>query len=386
MFYKYMKTEKQKKIALIYDSIFPFAKGGAEKRFYEIGRRLSVMGFDVHLYGMKSWEGDDVIKFEGMTFHGICRNYPLYLKSGRRSIYQALMFGIASFRLWREPFDVVDCCGFPFFSLFPLRLITWTRRMPLYSTWHEAWGFSYWKQYLGILGLFGYAVEKVAVRLPDEILAASENTARGIREKLGRRNGIVIAPNGIDLEKIKGLSPSEMKSDVIFAGRLLPYKNVDVLIKAVAILKEKKPDLSLLIVGDGPEKDRLENLANALGLDDNIRFTGFFEKEEDVYSAMLASKVLVLPSVREGFGIVVLEANACGLPVITTSHPQNAAQDLIEDGVNGRLVALDEKLFAEAIALELSSRKESSLYRAYVHNQDWNAIVSKLSNEIYFKR
>jgi glycosyltransferase involved in cell wall biosynthesis len=381
-----MKAEKQKKIALVYDSIFPFAKGGAEKRFYEIGRRLSAMGFDVHLYGMKSWEGNDVINFEGMTFHGICKNYPLYLNSGRRSIRQAILFGLASFRLWREPFDVVDCCGFPFFSLFPLRLITWARRMPLYSTWHEAWGLVYWRQYLGVFGFFGYAVEKIAVNLPDKILAASENTACGIKNKLGRSRGVSISPNGIDLEKIKGLSPSEMKSDLIFAGRLLPYKNVDILIKAVAILKETIPNLSLLIVGDGPEKNKLEDLSFALGLKGNVRFNGFFEKEEAVYSAMLASKILVLPSIREGFGIVVLEANACGLPVITTSHPQNAAQDLIEAGVNGRAVALDEKSFAEAIALELSNRKSPSLYRAYVQNRDWNTIVSKLSEEIYFKR
>lgn len=378
-----MSTEKKIKIALIYDAVFPFIKGGGEKRFYEIGRRLAESGFAVHLYGMKSWEGESVIQFEGMTLHGICRNYPLYLKSGRRSIYQAVMFGLASFRLWREPFDVVDCCGFPFFSTFPIRIITWLRRKPLYSTWHEAWGLNYWKQYLGFWGIFGYAIEKIAVRLPDKILAGSENTAHAILEKLGREQGVVIAPSGIDLEKIKNSIPAEIKSDIIFAGRLLPYKNVDVLIGAMNILVQSHPQASLLIIGEGPEKEKLEALVKSLGLSGNVRFAGFLEKEEAVYSAMLSSKVLAMPSTREGFGIVVLEANACGLPVITTSHPQNAAQDLIKSNLNGKVVDLGEKEFAEAIALELSTRQEPDFYRSFVKDYDWNAITSVLAKEVY---
>lgn len=338
-----------KKIAFIYDAIFPFIKGGAEKRFYEIGRRLAQDGFEIHFYGMKSWPGPDVIKFEGMFLHGICKNYPLYLKSGRRSIYQAIIFGIASLRLWRESFDIVDCCGFPFFSLFPLRFITWLRKKTLYSTWHEAWGFDYWRQYLGPIGIIGFLIEEVAVFLPDKIISVSDSTTMAITQKLGRKKNIVTISNGLDFKKIKSIFPAPEKSDIIFVGRLLSYKNVDLLIKALCILTKKNPVISLNIIGDGPERKKLEALAEKLHLQNNVKFLGFLETEEEVYSLMRASKILALPSVREGFGIVVLEANACGLPVITVDHPQNAAKDLIVEGVNGLFVELNENKIAEAI-------------------------------------
>lgn len=370
-----------KKIALVYDPIFPFIKGGAEKRFFEIGKRLSQEGHNVHLYGMKSWDGADVIEREGMTLHGICRNYPLYTKSGRRSIYQAVMFGMASFRLWREPFDVIDCCGFPYFSLFPLRIITWIRRKKLYSTWHEVWGMDYWKQYLGSLGIFGYFVERLAVLLPNKIISVSSGTSEAIARKLGRKNNIVTIPNGLDVERIKNIKPASVSSDVIFVGRLLPYKNVDVLVRAMKFLSKDHPDLSLAVIGEGPERKNLEKLVEELHIQENVRFVGRVEKDDDVYAHMHASKVLVLPSTREGFGIVVLEANACGLPVVTIDHKNNAAKELIVNNENGALCSLDENELAETIEQAMNLRKECEHYVDYAEKYDWSNIIHDVKQE-----
>jgi glycosyltransferase involved in cell wall biosynthesis len=374
---------RPKKIALVYDAIFPFIKGGAEKRFYEIGKRLSQEGHDVHLYGMKSWEGADVIEYEGMTLHGICNNHPLYTKSGRRSIYQAVMFGIASFRLWREPFDVIDCCGFPYFSLFPLRLITWLRRKKLYSTWHEVWGMEYWKKYLGFAGIFGYFIERVAVLLPNTIISVSGSTTESIARKLGRKSNVVTIPNGLDVDRIKNIKPASVSSDIIYVGRLLSYKNVDVLIRATHLLTKDHPNILLAIIGDGPERENLEKLVEQLQIQKNVRFVGFVEKDNDVYAHMHASKVLVLPSTREGFGIVVLEANACGLPVITINHMNNAAKDLITESVNGVVCALDKLSLTQKIALELEERKEPVRYQSFAGAYDWKAILP-LIDKTYF--
>ncbi|MEI8343968.1 MAG: glycosyltransferase family 4 protein [Candidatus Moraniibacteriota bacterium] len=370
--------EKSKKIALVYDAVFPFIKGGAEKRFHEIGKRLAKDGHDVHLYGMKSWDGPNVMNHEGMTLHGICMNHPLYTKSGKRSISQAIIFGFASFKLWREPFDVVDCCGFPYFSLFPLRIITWLRRKKLYSTWHEVWGLDYWKQYLGKFGFLGYYVEKIAVLMPNCIISVSDSTTESITNKLGRKKGIVQIANGLDVDKIINIQPAAESSDVIFVGRLLSHKNVDILIKAIALVRHEFKGISLAILGDGPEKKNLEKLVEKLKLTENVKIFGFVEKDEDVYSHMHASKVFVLPSAREGFGMVVLEANACGLPVITITHPQNTAKSLIIKDENGSLCQLDATSIAQRISFEIKNRKNSSFYQGFIDHYDWKRIVPKL--------
>lgn len=74
----------------------------------------------------------------------------------------------------------------------------------------------------------------------------------------------------------------------------------------------------------------MKKLTNELDLKGNVEFTGFLEDYQDVIAHMKSSKVLVLPSVREGFGMVVLEANACGVPVVVVDHPMNAAKDLVK--------------------------------------------------------
>lgn len=366
-----------KKIALVYDAVFPFIKGGAELRFYELGRRLAAQGYDVHLYGMKCWPGENVISFERMTLHGLCKQYPLYTGSGRRSIFQALWFGISSLKLVFEDFDVIDCCGFPYFSLFPCRLATWLKRKPLYATWHEVWGKEYWQEYLGAAGVIGYGVEKLAVRLPDTIISASEHTTRRLRETLGRTAGVVTIPNGVDTAKIHDSPPSERASDIIIVGRLLPNKNVGLLLKAVSILKRRQPGIKLLVVGEGPEREVLEEMSRNLGLGENVIFLGRVEKHEDVFSLMRSSRLFVLPSTREGFGVVVIEANACGLPVVTVRHEYNAARDLIQEGINGLLAEPTAEDIAEKIMIVLTNR-DTMDPSAGIEQYDWKAIVHRL--------
>ncbi|MDD3551836.1 MAG: glycosyltransferase, partial [Methanothrix sp.] len=75
-------------IAYVYDAVYPWVKGGAEKRIYELSRRLAARGHVVHCYGMKWWQGEDEIEREGVRFHGICEPRPLYV-NGKRSIGEA---------------------------------------------------------------------------------------------------------------------------------------------------------------------------------------------------------------------------------------------------------------------------------------------------------
>jgi glycosyltransferase involved in cell wall biosynthesis len=166
---------------------------------------------------------------------------------------------------------------------------------------------------------------------------------------------IVTVPLGVDIETIFAVPHHEMQSDIIFAGRLLPNKNVHLLIEAVKLVKRTKKDVRCLIVGNGPERERLEALVAELHLQNNITFFNFLEDHNELFSLMKSSKMFVLPSVREGFGLVVVEANACGLPVITTTHEDNAARDLIIEGRNGYLAELDTKHLARQIRMVLKA-------------------------------
>ena len=112
-------------------------------------------------------------------------------------------------------------------------------------------------------------------------------------------------------------------------------------------MREEIPDLRALIVGDGPERPALEALARDLGLP--VTFAGFLPDYDSVIAAMKASRVFVLPSTREGFGIAALEAMACGVPVVTADHPGNAARDLIVPGVNGFCSGLSSGELGEGI-------------------------------------
>lgn len=374
----------KKKLALVYDAVYPWIKGGGEKRFYDIGTRLQQSKqYDVHFYGMKLWKGKDVIKKQGMHYHKLSKAIPLYNKD-KRTISQSIMFGISSFKLLKADFDVIDCCGFPYFSLFPAKLACIIKRKPLYSTWHEVWGKEYWRSYLGWKGIFGYAIEKLASKMPNKIIAISDDTKYKLINQLKvNPNKIIVIPNGIDIKEIEKIPASKEKSDIIFAGRLLSHKNVDTLIESISYLKKTDSNyknIKCIIVGDGPELNNLKALTKKLNLQKNIIFKGFIQKHEDVLSLIKSSKVFVLPSTREGFGIVVLEANACGVPVITVNSKNNASQYLIKNNINGYVTEIHEKYIAKEISKAL--QKKSWITKEYVKKYDWDNIIKQFM-EVY---
>lgn len=378
-----MKNKIRKKLALVYDAIYPYIKGGGEKRFYEIGKRLKQRGYEVHFYGMKLWKGKDIIKKEGMYYHGICKAVPLY-DNKKRTIKEAISFGLASFRLLKENFDIMDCCGFPYFSMFPAKLACLIKGKPLYSTWHEVWGKEYWLSYIGKKGYCGYLIEKLASKLPNKIIAVSEHTKNKLINTLKvNPKKIIIIPNAIDIKKINSVKSSEEKSDIIFAGRLLDYKNIDILIKAIKILAGKNPKIKCIIIGDGPEKSNLQKLTNQLDLKNNIIFKGFIEDYNYVLSLMKSSKVFVSTSTREGFGLVAIEANALGIPVITVNHKDNAIKDLIKKSQNGFIANLNEKDIAETIikAIKQSKNMKQNCISS-AKEYDWSEIIDRVE-EVY---
>lgn len=367
------------KIAHIRDTLYPYTKGGAQKRVWEISKRLVSRGHEVHIFGMKYWDGDDIIMLDGVYLHGVCEPQKLFV-GGRRSIKAAIYFSYkVLFPMMREDFDVVICDHEPYFHCFPAKIYSLSKRTPLIIIWHSVWG-DYWYTYLGKKGIFGKVVEGMTAHLTDKNIAVSERTKKDL-EGVGVKKEIKVIPNGIDFKKIEKINASTEKSDVIFVGRLIKDKHADLLIRAVELARKKIPDIRCMIIGNGPEKEKLKRLVHDLDLKNNIKFTGFLDGD-DVVSYMKASKVFVLPSTGEGFALTPVEANACGLPVVTVNHKKNATCDFVNNG-NGFICELSEEDIAEKIFIGLSERENMERNCIKIAKQyDWDGITD-LTEKVY---
>ena len=367
------------KIAYVYDAVYPWVKGGAEKRIYEISRRLAGRGHEVHCYGMKWWPGRDEIEAEGVHLHGICPPMPLYRK-GKRSISQAAYFAGRLLAI-RTDADVLDCQNFPYLSCFSSKLISRLQGPELFITWLEVWG-EYWREYLGAKGRAGQAVEWAAARLTDRNIAISRRTQRDLLSLGGREAQIV--PPGIDWKMISAIPQSREQSDIIYVGRLIEHKNIDLVIRALKHVQSEVPDVKVLIVGDGPEMNNLTSLARELDLNQSIRFLGFLEDHNYALSLMKSSRIFVSPSTREGFGMAALEANACGIPVVTVNHDMNAVMDLIGEDT-GLICQPNEAELSQAILSLLRQGTSRARCMEAARDYDWDAICNR-AESVYEKR
>ena len=186
---------------------------------------------------------------------------------------------------------------------------------------------------------------------------------------LNGQSNIKIIGNGVDLKRIGEIAPHRETSDIIFVGRLIKEKNVDVLIRAVV-----DKNYRLLIIGDGPERENLKYIISELSLESRVRMIGFLDNHDEIIAHMKSSKVCVLPSTREGFGIAALEAMACGLPVVTVDHPANAIRDLITKET-GFLCSLSETDISDKIGIAIGRCDEMP---GCVGQCDWDDVVGEM--------
>ena len=352
-----------------------------EKRIYEIGKRL-LSKHEIHWYGIGWWLDNNSSEMykDGMYFHSVCKPMPLYASNGSRSTKEAIWFAIKLFLpLQRQRFDVIVCEQFPYLSCFTSRVVSSLRRSNLVIDWHEIWG-EYWFEYQGSKGMIGLAIEKLVSKLTSNNIAVSKATRARLELLTGSQ--VKLFPNGVDLDLIERVNPSNEQFDFIFAGRLIEEKGVDLLLRAMKRVLACNPNLNCLVLGEGPEKKSLQTLATSLGIESSITFVGRLEDYERVVSYMKSSKVFVLPSKREGFAIVAIEANACGIPVVTTNYPMNAAKDHINFLSGLVCEPTPEKLSSGMLSALEKHEEMKSACRENAKHYSWDSIVRDI--EIYF--
>jgi glycosyltransferase involved in cell wall biosynthesis len=319
------------RVAVVSDAVLPWHRGGKELRYQQLFTRWPSENLDVTVFTMKWW--DDAPPPGPVTFSALSRRYPLY-HGERRSIRQALMFALATFKMLWKKYDVIEADHMPYLQLFPLRIVASVRRVPLVVTWHEVWGRDYWREYLGPVGFIGAFIEWMATKLPSAIAVVSEGSAIRLRQMNVPARKIHIVPNALDQEELSRVTASPLSPSILAVGRLMTHKRVDLTLRAL----QQIPGETLGVIGSGPEHDQLVALSEELGITDRVTFFGDVADHEEVLGLMKGATVVSLPSEREGFGIAVGEALGVGTPVVTSTHLDNEARKLVSDGLTGSVI------------------------------------------------
>ena len=336
------------RVAIVSDALYPWHTGGKEFRYKHLFSLLPDQGLDIVVYSMKWWdEAPTPIRTPrgSLTYQSICRRVEMY-NGRRRSIFQAVYFAVATLRLLTQRFDVIEADHMPYLQLVPLRLVAWFKRVPLVITWHEVWGKETWKDYIGRLGALAALIERCSVRLPNAIVSASSGTADKLI-RMGARN-VQVAPNTLDFDQLSNIVSFPSSPDLLFVGRLIEHKHADLAIEATKILLGRGLDVRLGIVGVGPEESRLREQADDAGIGDRVNFFMSLDSQGAVWSLIRGTKVLLAPSVREGFGMVVAESLALGTPVVCTEHPDNESRRLVSSDLGSRIRPFDALELADA--------------------------------------
>ena len=327
------------RILIVYDCLFPHTIGGAERWYRNLAERLADEGHAVTYLTLRQWSRGERPSVAGVRVRTAGPRMALYAQ-GRRRIAPPLVFGAGV--LWHllrhgRSYDVVHTASFPYFSLLAAGALRRAGRYGLVVDWHELWSRAYWREYLGpVGGRVGWLVQLAGVRLRQATFCFAQVTAQRLRD--AGIGGPVTVLEGEYAGSLEPAPPRAAEPVIVFAGRHIPEKRVPALVRAFAALRERAPELRLVIYGDGPERDEVLALIDALGLGDVASAPGFVDAEI-VDEGLASALCMVLPSRREGYGLVVVEAAARGVPSVVVADPDNAATELVQEGENGFVAA-----------------------------------------------
>ncbi len=326
------------RICVVYDCLFPHTVGGAERWYRNLSERLVQEGHEVTYLTLRQWDRGETPELADGRARVVSAGprMSLYTQDGRRRVLPPLVFGLGVLMHLlrrRGRYDAVQVCSFPYFSLLAAALARPPGRYELTVDWFEVWSDSYWREYLGgVGGRIGALVQRVCARLRQRAFCYSELHAQRLRVQ-GLRGEVTVL-RGLYAGAVQPVSAGEVQDTVLFAGRLIPEKQAPLAVAAIARASRRIEGLGGVLLGDGPEREAVRAAIAQYGLREIVSAPGFTDAKT-VEMEMRRAMCLLLPSKREGYGMVVVEAAARGTPSIVVAGPDNAAVELIEEGVNG---------------------------------------------------
>jgi glycosyltransferase involved in cell wall biosynthesis len=368
------------KILIVSEMSVPYAVGGGEVRYGLLARELARRSHDVTWLSMRQRQSPDEEILDGVRQ---LHRGPRIANPPNRPLVAMLRFMFTAFwHVLTHRYDVIDCQTYA--PLPAVWLGCLLSRQKMVATIHDTSSrCAANDQWLSARDRFIVGpVEKLLYRLPYwRIVTVSEAVGRVLVDRFGvRQSRVQVVPNGIDTAAIEAAPPSAEQVDVLFVGRVIPHKHVDDFIDAVAATGAARrargfPPLRAAVVGDGPLLDDMRARAVGLGLvpavagdteppSAIVEFCGSLADHAAVIGRMKSTGVLVLPSTREGFGLVLAEAMACGTPCVAYDVP--AVREVLAGGEAGVLVPpRDVAGFTAAIdRLLVDSAERSRLVRA----------------------
>ena len=336
--------------------------GGAELHLFEILRR-AVRDGDRVVWLAERYPGATAEdRLEGIEIHRAGSWYNAHLALG--ALYRH--------RFRRERFDLVveDINKVPFFA--PLYATA-----PVLAVVPHLFGSTAFHEASAPIAALVWAHESLIpiVYRQSRFLAISESTRDDLARRGVRSDRIAVVRCGLNQEDyaVTAAPESRIEPEIVFLGRLRRYKGAQHAIRALPSILAAVPAARLTVVGDGPYRPELERLARDLGVSDRVVFTGAVRQAEKV-AALNRAQVAVNPSPKEGWGLTVIEANACGVPVVASRSP--GLVESVRDGETGLLVPHGDAGALAAGVVRLLTDRELRLGQAraaiaWARSFDW---------------
>jgi glycosyltransferase involved in cell wall biosynthesis len=303
--------------------------GGAEHYLETVAEHLAARGHEVTVYCAAHGDAAPEESVRGVTFRR---------QGGRLSVYAASLRALRRDERARGAYDVVVDTqnGIPFFS-------AWGTRTPLVVLVHHVHR-EQWPVVFGpVAARVGWAIEsRLAPRVyrGRQYVAVSARTRDELVDLGVGRERIAVIHNGTDAPRALGAERSAHPTLVVL-GRLVPHKRVEHAIDVLARLRPTHPGLRLRVIGHGWWHDRIAEHAEQSGVDDDVAMLGFVD-EETKHAELAAGWVALAPSVKEGWGLCVVEAASHGVPTVAYQDAGGLSESIV-NGRTGVLVAdLDE--------------------------------------------
>jgi len=277
--------------------------------------------------------------------------------------------------------DLVE--GSNFVSYLPSFFIAKIKQVPAIA-WYPDVFMKTWQQHFGALGKIGELVEKLTLLLPwDHFIALSQQTKQKLLDQNIPTNRVTVIYPGINTDEISKIkSPKYKQPTICCISRLVSYKRVADLIQALAICKKTLPDLSLLIIGTGPQEKKLRCLATDLNLNQSIIWKQNLSRQE-LLKSLKASHLHALPSIVEGFGLVTLEALASSIPYVNANTPIN--KEITHNSLGGLLFKpkdprdLSQKIIKLLTNTKLRTTKKTEA-KKLLQNYSWQKSATQTLN------